>query len=241
MQTVELKSQITISGIKIPYAVRRNNKARRIWIRVEDEEGLVIILPKGRKTSLISKVIREHKDWVLKAIQKRQERLENAPPRLGEGRSLVYRGRTVDLTVRNNPCLVPQIRLKGDELSVMMPKNSEKSLREVLSDWMKERALLIFSRRVEYFCAKIGARYGNIQVRNQKTRWGSCSSKGQLSFNWRLLLAPPDVLDYLVIHEVSHLKHPDHSQRFWNLVKTLCPGYKRHQLWLKENALSLRT
>jgi len=241
MQTYELRNQITIAGIKIPYTIRRNDRARRLWIRVEDEEGLVVILPKGRKASLVPKVIREHREWVLKAIEKREERLKNAPPRLGEGRSLVYRGRTVDLRVRNNPCLVPKVRLQGDQLRVEMPRNSDKSLREVLSDWMKERALLIFSRRVEYFSAKIGLRYGTIQVRNQKTRWGSCSSKGQLSFNWRLLLAPPDVLDYLVIHEVSHLKYPDHSQRFWNLVKSLCPGYKRHQLWLKENGLSLRT
>lgn len=241
MQTVELKSNITISGIRVPYTVRRNPRARRLWIRVEDEEGLVVILPKGRKTGIVSKIIREHKEWVLKAIEKREERLRNAPPRLGEGRSLVYRGRTMDLRVRNNPCVVPVIKFRGDKLSVTMPENSEKSLREVLSDWMKERALLIFSRRVEYFCAKLGLRYGTIQVKNQKTRWGSCSSKGNLSFNWRLLLAPPDVLDYLVIHEVSHLKYPDHSHRFWSLVKSLCPGYRRHQLWLKENGLSLRT
>jgi predicted metal-dependent hydrolase len=241
MQTTDYRSQMSISGIKVPYTVKRNHKARRIWIRVEDEEGLVVVLPKSRKGSVVPKVIREHKDWVLKAIHKREERLENAPPPLGEGRSMVYRGRIVDLRVRNIPCQVPLVKLNGDQISVTMPKNSEKSLREVLSDWMKERALLIFSRRVEYFSTKIGVRYGNIQVRNQKTRWGSCSSKGQLSFNWRLLLAPPDVLDYLVIHEVSHLKHHDHSQRFWNLVKSLCPGYRKHQLWLKENALSLRT
>lgn len=241
MKRTNYSSQITISGLKIPYTVRRNPRARRIWIRVEDEGGLVVVLPKGRKANLIPNTLKEHKEWVLETIQKREERLQGAPPPLGEGRSMVYRGRIVDLRVRNIACENPLVKLEGNKIRVTMPRNSEESLKEVLSKWVKERALLLFSRRVEYFAAKIGAKWGSIQVKNQKTRWGSCSWNGKLAFNWRLLFAPPEVLDYVVIHEVAHLKYHDHSKRFWKLVEATCPAYEKHRNWLNTNGLILKT
>lgn len=236
-----IKKQMSLGGLKIPYAVQRNPRSFKIWIRVEDEEGLVIVLPKGRKAAVVPKVIREHKDWVLSTLEKREERMKNAHPPLGTTRSLIYRGRKVDLKVKNVACPDPHVSLKNNAIRVIMPKNSDKSVSEVLSGWMRERALLLFSRRVEYFAGKLGLRFGSIYIRDQKTRWGSCSSNGSLSFNWRLLLAPPEVLDYVVVHEVSHLKYHDHSNRFWALVKSLFPSHEKSRLWLKENGLILKT
>ena len=102
-----------------------------------------------------------------------------------------------------------------------------------------EAAREYFPKRVAYFLPLTGGSYERITIRDQKTRWGSCSAKGTLSFNWRLMLAPPAVLDYVVVHELCHLTHMDHSAAFWALVEQVCPDYRTHRKWLKEHGQEL--
>lgn len=96
-----------------------------------------------------------------------------------------------------------------------------------------------FPKRVSHYAHMLGVTYGKISIRDQKTRWGSCSGEGNLSFNWRLILAPPDVLDYVVIHELCHRKEMNHSKEFWALVESLMPEYKERRKWLRENGKNL--
>lgn len=93
--------------------------------------------------------------------------------------------------------------------------------------------------RVEYYHSITGGHYTSITIRDQKTRWGSCSSRGTLSFNYRLIFAPPKVLDYVVVHELCHLTHMDHSKNFWNMVGSIMPEYKEYRQWLKEHGSEL--
>ena len=104
----------------------------------------------------------------------------------------------------------------------------------------KKYARKIFESRVQYFHQFTGGNYTSITIRDQKTRWGSCSGRGTLSFNWRLILAPPEILDYVVVHELCHLTHMNHSKEFWNLVESVIPDYKIRRKWLKENGHTLR-
>ena len=107
--------------------------------------------------------------------------------------------------------------------------------RDALEKRYKEAARSYIPKRAAYYHAMTGGVYNRISIRDQKTRWGSCSSKGTLSFNWRLMLAPPAVLDYVVVHELCHLTHMDHSPAFWQAVEALCPDYRQLRLWLKEH------
>ena len=95
-------------------------------------------------------------------------------------------------------------------------------------------------KRADYFAQRIGVSYERIRIAEQKTRWGSCSSRGTLSFNWKLMLAPPKVLDYVVVHELCHRKEMNHSPRFWKLVEEIIPDYKEYRKWLKENGNTLQ-
>ena len=104
-----------------------------------------------------------------------------------------------------------------------------------------EEALKVIPERVEYFAKVIGVTYGKITVRNQKTRWGSCSSKGNLNFNCLLMLAPPEVLDYVVVHELCHRKQMNHSKAFWLEVEKVLPDYKEARKWLKEEGSQMIT
>lgn len=106
---------------------------------------------------------------------------------------------------------------------------------------LAEEALKVIPERVEYFAKVIGVTYGKITIRNQKTRWGSCSSKGNLNFNCLLMLAPPEVLDYVVIHELCHRKQMNHSKAFWLEVEKVLPNYKEVRKWLKEEGSQMIT
>ena len=102
-----------------------------------------------------------------------------------------------------------------------------------------ELARDIFTRKTEWFARIMGVTYGRIAIREQKTRWGSCSSKGNLNFNWLLILAPPEVLDYVVVHELCHRRQMNHSQAFWKEVEKILPDYRERQKWLKDNGWRL--
>lgn len=120
------------------------------------------------------------------------------------------------------------------------PMESEKSEYEKrLEAPYRAAAKNYIPQRVAYYAKLLDVTYGNITIRDQKTRWGSCSSKGNLNFNWRLMLAPPKVLDYVVIHELCHRKEMNHSPRFWAHVASIMPDYKEHRQWLKANGKTL--
>ena len=106
---------------------------------------------------------------------------------------------------------------------------------------LAEEALKVIPAKVEYFAKVIGVTYGKITIRNQKTRWGSCSSKGNLNFNCLLMLAPPEVLDYVVVHELCHRKQMNHSKAFWSEVEKVLPDYKEARKWLKEEGSQMIT
>ena len=104
---------------------------------------------------------------------------------------------------------------------------------------LADRALVVIPDRVRYFAPLVGVTWGRITIRNQKTRWGSCSTGGNLNFNCLLLLTPPEVLDYVVVHELCHRKEMNHSARFWAEVSRICPNYQQHRKWLKQNGHTL--
>jgi predicted metal-dependent hydrolase len=94
--------------------------------------------------------------------------------------------------------------------------------------------------RLDAACARAGTAYSRLQIRGQRTRWASCSSTGAMSFNWRLLLAPAEILDYVVEHEVAHLERLDHSPRFWRLLASRCPDWREHEAWLRRHGHALK-
>ena len=119
-------------------------------------------------------------------------------------------------------------RRKAEYEAKCEPKLTYEEIRE-----LADKALKYFPERVAYFAPIVGVKYGRITIRNQKTRWGSCSSKGNLNFNCLLMLAPPEVIDYVVVHELCHRKEMNHSAAFWNEVAKVLPDYKKSIKWLK--------
>lgn len=124
-------------------------------------------------------------------------------------------------------------------VSRFIKNNRNEYIREALTKWYRLYAARIYEDRTKYYAEKLKVSYNRITVKEQKTRWGSCSSKGNLNFNWRVIMAPIEIVDYLVVHELCHLIHMNHSKDFWALVESILSDYEKRQLWLKENGNKL--
>ena len=127
--------------------------------------------------------------------------------------------------------------LTADTFTVHVPAGTDE--REAVRHALVELSLKRFEERLKYYSAKMNARYGRVTIREQRTRWGSCSSKNNLNFNWKLIMAPPEALDYVVIHELCHLTEFNHSPRFWSLVEAQMPEYKYWKKWLDTHGKEL--
>jgi predicted metal-dependent hydrolase len=230
-----------MDGVSVPFTVRKNLRARRVWIKMEDHLGLVVVLPRWARSSQAPEIIRKHKDWVLGQLSKREERRAKALPPLGTTRTLVYRGRPLHLLVKASASTHAAVQWHRDHVLVQMPPEGERRISEILEASYRDRAREVFSRRVEALSGALDARPKRIEIRDQKTRWGACTPSGTVTFNWRLVLAPPAVLDYVVAHELCHLRHANHGRRFWDLLSTVCPQFKAHRHWLRDNGAMLRS
>jgi len=135
--------------------------------------------------------------------------------------------------------------LKDGRFQIKVPsnlkgENRREEIKRRLIEWYKKEARTKYKERVEHYRKKLGVSYNKIFIRDQKTRWGSCSSKGNLNFNWRLIMAPLSIMDYIVVHELVHLIHPNHGRDFWKLVESVIPDYKEKKQWLRINGYRLK-
>lgn len=128
-----------------------------------------------------------------------------------------------------------RVELEDDVMVVYTPNADARWLVDGLERWYNKQAHMIFPVRVMHFQQMTGGMVNEIHIKDQKTRWGSCSSLRNLNFNWRLVMAPPEVLDYVVVHELCHLTYMNHSREFWDMVRHIMPGYKEMKRWLREN------
>ena len=129
--------------------------------------------------------------------------------------------------------------MEGNRLIIGVGPCGEGALDWGVERWYRAQALNIITEKADEQSAALGVRYCRITIRGQKTRWGSCSPKGSLSFNWKLLMAPEPVIDYVVVHELAHLKELNHGRKFWQVVAEYCPRWREHKKWLRQHGPEL--
>jgi predicted metal-dependent hydrolase len=205
------------------YAVLRVPRGRRLKVRIDPERGVEVLLPAGAPLRAAEAAVAELRPWIdeqLAECSRLRERLchPGTLPYLDERLTLVPQAGRTRTSRRGSELLVPS----GD------------GARAAVERWYRRAARTEIGARLDRACAASGARYAGLTIRNQRTRWASCASGGSMSFNWRLLLAPASVLDYVVWHEVCHLEVADHSRRFWTLLDRRCPGWREPAAWLVE-------
>jgi predicted metal-dependent hydrolase len=226
---------------RIAYTVRRSDRARNARI-VVDAEGVEVVIPKRMALKHVEPFVEEKRPWIERTLRRIRAAEENAGIRLEDGGTVPYMGHQLVLRVLVERGRVrPHVALRpGGVLQVKLGEEGRQPLRDALENWYRKRAKAEVAPRLDAACARAGTSYKRLSIRGQRTRWASCSSNGAMSFNWRLLLSPEEVVDYVVEHEVAHLEVLDHSQRFWRLVAKRCPRYREHERWLRRHGPALR-
>ncbi len=213
----------------IPYRVRRSTRARRVRVSVDAVKGVEVVLPRGAGERAAASAIRELAPWIERRLRELDRARAAVAARAG---TVPYLDQT--LTLVEHPGRT-RVHRRGDTL--LVPAGPERL--PALERWYRRAARSEVAERLDAACAAAGLRYSGLTIRGQRTRWASCSRTGAMSFNWRLLLAPAAVLDYVVWHEVCHLEVLDHSPRFWSLVAAHCPGYREQVRWLRRHGSTL--
>ncbi|MBV9606548.1 MAG: M48 family metallopeptidase [Solirubrobacterales bacterium] len=216
---------------EVVYQVRRSDRARRVRVTVDAVRGVEVVLPRRAPEREAAAAIRELRPW----IERRVAELAGARAAVAaRGDTVPYLGETLAL-VTDSPDRT-RVTRRGDTL--LVPGISADRM-PALERWYRRAARAEIAPRLDRACALAGTTYSRLTIRGQRTRWASCSRGGAMSFNWRLLLAPEAVLDYVIWHEVCHLQVMDHSARFWRLVASRDPGYREHVRWLRVNGATL--
>ncbi len=221
MQDFRLKS---VPDVRI--SLLRSPRAHRISLRVSSFDGrATLVLPEGTPESVGRAFAEEKARWLRDAVSRVAD-----PVPVAIGAYVPVAGRALPVVPGQGrkACLT--------ETAIEAPMGREGPAVEAL---VKSLAHTSVTAAVDRFATALGKKPKRITLRDTRSRWGSCSSKGNLSFSWRLMLAPPEVLDYIAAHEVAHLRHMDHSAAFWGTVAELFPGYRVHHDWLKRNGASL--
>jgi predicted metal-dependent hydrolase len=224
----------------IEYPIRRSDRARRARINVS-ADGVEVVVPRRMALRQVVPFVEEKRPWIERTLRRIREAEEAAAVRLADGGAVPYLGQSLALRVRVQPGRVRSfVSLKGEGLEVFVGEPGSAAVRAALEAWYRRRARLEVAPRLDAACARAGVAYTRLTIRSQRTRWASCSSDGAMSFNWRLLLAPEEILDYVVEHEVAHLAVLDHSDRFWRLLGSRVPAYRERERWLRRNGPALR-
>jgi predicted metal-dependent hydrolase len=216
------------SDREIPYTVRRSTRARRVRVNVHAHAGVEVVLPPRAPERAAAAAISELRPWIERRLDEAREALARVAAR---GGTLPYLGESLEL--------VPQLgrtRVHRQDARLLVPDGDA---RPAIERFYRRAARAEIAPRLDQATAKAGTPYTDLSIRAQKTRWASCSADGSMSFNWRLLLAPERVLEYVVWHEVCHLQILDHSPRFWKLLERHWPGWREDREWLRVNGATL--
>ena len=213
----------------IPYGIRRSDRARRVRVTVDPTRGVEVVLPRRAPEREAAAAIAELRPWIERRVAE-LERARAAVRRRGDW--VPYLGQTLRLVAQPGRT---RVHRRGEEL--LVPDGPAQL--PALERFYRRAAYLEIGSRLDRACAAAGVSYSRLSIRSQRTRWASCSPAGAMSFNWRLLLGPEPVLDYVVWHEVCHLEVMDHSPRFWKLLAHRCPGYREQVRWLRQHGATL--
>jgi predicted metal-dependent hydrolase len=214
---------------EIRYTVRRSSRARRVRVTVDPARGVEVVLPRRAAEREAAAAVAELRPWIERRVVE-LARVRSAVQARGD--TVPYLGEALRLRVQPGRT---RVHRRGAELFV--PDGPEGKL--ALERWYRRAARAEIAPRLDRACGIAATSYSGLTIRGQRTRWASCSPSGAMSFNWRLLLAPEPVLEYVVWHEVCHLEVMDHSPRFWALLGSRCPDYREQARWLRRHGATL--
>lgn len=223
-------TSVKFGNSQITYSVHRSK--RRTTEILVDASGVKILTSQQKSQNEIQDVIKKHAKWIYKKklLAKEEKRVKIT---YEHGSRLPYLGKNYLLEIKK--IKGESFRFRNGKFIARINKTSKPKIQKLYIEWSKKKAIPILKKSVKKYSKKIGVETGKLAIKNQKNRWGSLSKKGTINFNQNLIRAPPKIVDYVVAHEVCHLKIPNHSQAYWRLLGSIIPDYEERKEWLRIN------
>jgi hypothetical protein len=230
-------SRTLLRGRVLRYRLRRNRRTRRPGLEVSRRDGLVVSVPWRAREEIVPGLLHQWADWLVAKLDEYDAWDGPCVREYATGTELLVLGRSRRLQLKATAARERGWRaeLGDDRLVLHMAPDRILTPQPVIAQYLRGLAREHLPGRVEHWAARVGRRPSRVLIGERTTRWGSCSPAGTLSFCYRLVMAPPEVIDSIVAHEVCHLRHLDHSRRFWSLLDEVCPHHRRCRDWLNRH------
>lgn len=214
-----------------PHKIIRSSR-KTIALQINENAELIVRAPFHVSQRRINQFIEEKKDWIAKTHKKAlyRKKISEENSEIRDGKRALFLGKEYEIRLNGK---IKSIEV--DENVMQFPFSKIDNAEYYLAMWYKKKAKKIIIPRTEKYAEAIGVSFSKIAITSAKKRWGSCNSKGNINFSYRLVMTPPEVIDYVIVHELMHLKELNHSAKFWARVETVIPDYKQRRKWLKEN------
>jgi len=231
-------------GEEIQYTLTKS-KRKTIGIKITNYGEVKVSAPLRASDKAIEDIVYKKAKWILDKLKVARENQGKVKKReYINGAAISFLGKEYELRVEEVLIKGASVKFDGQVFNVRVNKDlnnegKEQFIKEVLTLWMRKKAKEVFEERTKYYANELRLFPKRITIKDQKTLWGSCSSKDNINFNWRLVIATIEILDYVVVHELCHLKHRNHSKEYWDYVEAAMPDYAERRKWLKDNGGSL--
>lgn len=238
---------ITLRGRSVPYQVVRSKRNRYLRLTVTARGSVRVSMPPRYPAEDVAPFLREKGDWLLARLDEFTARQRSIPRlRYRDGARILFLGTPCLLQIRDSTDDDPHVRYTGAGIQVQLPRGNdgdgrEQRIRTLLDRWYRLCALSLIPARLQVIGEAMRSLPKKVSIRRTKSCWGSCSPLGHLSFSQHLIMAPPSVIDYVIIHELAHLHELNHSRRYWKIVDRFCPDRSAVQAWLKDHTWLLDT
>lgn len=233
---------VDLGSRRVGYRIRHSRTATRCRIRVRPD-GVEVLLPRDTDQERAESFLRENEAWVLDQLDFIDRIGGIRAKSKTQGHTVLLRGQetAVDIVEDDSDRRFGLVEATDDGLRIRLPRGKKVDPWRTLEAWFRRQARQDILQRVEERRGQMRrTQFGRLYVMGQRTKWGGCSGRRNLSFNWRLVMAPPAVLDYIVVHELAHLAEPYHSPKFWLIVRSHCPRFEEYKSWLKDNEDRMR-
>ena len=230
--TVVEQRSIELAGKTIAYTLKRTSKRRSIGLRIDDR-GLTVNMPLRASEKWLHSVLQEKATWVVEKLENWQAK-KTVPQQWVDGELISYRGEQFTLRIISSLFDAPP-QLQDSQLIVQVSKTDNPVIIEkIILRWYRREALQLFTECVGHFAPLMNVKPTEIKLSSARTQWGSCTSRGTVRLNWQLIKMPLHLVDYVVVHELAHLREMNHSAAFWTVVETVCPDYAKRRGELKK-------
>ncbi len=229
---------ITINSCNLTYNVNYQKGRKTVKLKMSSADCVEVTAPSRYPRCNIEKLLHKKTEWIMAQISRLATLAANPVNQsIAHGTQVLYQGQPYTLIIKY--AHKSAVTLTSNQIILEFPTvhttDMSRDITTALKGWYLDSANSLLAAKTAEWAARIEVTPIRIKLRDQKTRWGSCSSSGSINYNWRIVMAPPEVLDYLIIHELCHLRMPNHSQKFWQLVGQFSPNFKKCRDWLGTN------